>query len=131
MVLHQFCSTFTQARRRDISKSWRVCLLVDPLPLCIWPPPMPPKVFGDAKCRSATNDVLWDYCFVSRSCMLLGFKGAALATSLSSWLNVALLASYAIISPCRKDSWDGFSKKAFCEIRAFLKLAIPSTLMVW
>ncbi|KAK3437734.1 hypothetical protein EUGRSUZ_C02411 [Eucalyptus grandis] len=60
----------------------------------------------------------------------LGNKGAALANAISYWINVLLLAIYVRISPSCKRTWTGFSKEAFHGIPEFLKLAIPSAVMV-
>ena len=61
----------------------------------------------------------------------LGNKGAALANSISNWLNVALLLVYVTFSPACKKTWTSFSREALYDITSFLKLAIPSAAMVW
>jgi MATE family multidrug resistance protein len=60
----------------------------------------------------------------------LGNKGAALANSISSWLNVALLSLYVTFSPACKKTWTSFSREALSDIYNFLKLAIPSAVML-
>ncbi|KAJ4907111.1 MATE efflux family protein [Raphanus sativus] len=60
----------------------------------------------------------------------LGFRGAAVANSISYWLNVILLACYVKFSPSCSLTWTGFSKEALRDIIPFMKLAIPSALMV-
>ncbi|XP_022738656.1 protein DETOXIFICATION 16-like [Durio zibethinus] len=60
----------------------------------------------------------------------LGFKGAALANSISNWINVLLLVFYVKFSPSCAKTWAGFSKVAFHNIFTFLRLAIPSAIMV-
>ncbi|CAK8534215.1 unnamed protein product [Lathyrus sativus] len=62
----------------------------------------------------------------------LGGRGAAIANSMSQWLNVIILSLYIKFSPSCKKTWTGFSKEALAlnSIPIFLKLAIPSTLMV-
>ncbi|XAR68382.1 hypothetical protein NMG60_11003483 [Bertholletia excelsa] len=60
----------------------------------------------------------------------LGIIGAALANSISYWLNVLLLALYVKFSSSCVKSWAGFSKEALNGIPTFLKLAIPSAGMV-
>ncbi|KAH7658566.1 multidrug resistance protein MATE family protein [Dioscorea alata] len=60
----------------------------------------------------------------------LGHKGAALAMSISYWLNVILLALYVKFSPACKKTWTGFSSEALRAIFNFIKLAIPSAVMV-
>lgn len=61
----------------------------------------------------------------------LGSRGAALANSISYWVNVVLLALYVKFSSSCAKSWTGFSKEALHNIPTFLKLAIPSAVMVW
>ncbi|RXI02473.1 hypothetical protein DVH24_030402 [Malus domestica] len=46
-------------------------------------------------------------------------KGAALAISISHWLNVVLVASYVLFSPACKKTWTGFSKQALHDIFSF------------
>ncbi|KAI3712600.1 hypothetical protein L1987_71160 [Smallanthus sonchifolius] len=60
----------------------------------------------------------------------LGSKGAALANSISYWNNVILLALYVKFSSSCAKTWTGFSREAFHDILAFIKLAIPSAVMV-
>ncbi|XP_039143191.1 protein DETOXIFICATION 16-like [Dioscorea cayenensis subsp. rotundata] len=60
----------------------------------------------------------------------LGHKGAALAMSISYWLNVILLVLYVKFSPACKKTWTGFSSEALHDILNFIKLAIPSACMV-
>ncbi|KAH1080530.1 hypothetical protein J1N35_020291 [Gossypium stocksii] len=60
----------------------------------------------------------------------LGFRGAALANSISNWFNVFLLVLYVKLSPSCAKTWAGFSKEAFHNIFTFLRLAIPSAIMV-
>ncbi|XP_066375550.1 protein DETOXIFICATION 17-like [Miscanthus floridulus] len=63
----------------------------------------------------------------------LGHKGAgaALATSVSYWFNVALLAVYVKVSEAGRRSWHGWSREALKlkNAKVYLKLAIPSTFM--
>ncbi|RWR93918.1 protein DETOXIFICATION 16-like protein [Cinnamomum micranthum f. kanehirae] len=60
----------------------------------------------------------------------LGNKGAALANSISYWINVVLLAFYVKFSPACKKTWTGFSKEALHDVFNFIRLAIPSAVMV-
>ncbi|KAH0993338.1 hypothetical protein GBA52_004821 [Prunus armeniaca] len=60
----------------------------------------------------------------------LGYRGAALATSVTYSINALLLALYVRVSPSCKLTWTGFSKEAFHGIPNFLKLSIPSAVMV-
>ncbi|XP_043695206.1 protein DETOXIFICATION 16-like isoform X2 [Telopea speciosissima] len=69
-------------------------------------------------------------------CWILVFKsglgniGAALANSISYWMNVLLLAVYVKFSPSCKNTWTGFSKEALHGVLNFLRLAVPSAVMV-
>ncbi|OIW11936.1 hypothetical protein TanjilG_02143 [Lupinus angustifolius] len=60
----------------------------------------------------------------------LGGRGAALANSISYWVNVLMLSLYVKFSPSCKETWTGFSKEALQNIPQFLLLAIPSAVMV-
>lgn len=61
----------------------------------------------------------------------LASKGAALASGVSYWINVLLLALYIRFSPsCNSITWKGFSTKAFHDIPRFIRLAVPSAIMV-
>ncbi|EMS52664.1 MATE efflux family protein 5 [Triticum urartu] len=60
----------------------------------------------------------------------LGNKGAALANTISYLTNVSILALYIRLSPSCKSTWTGLSTEAFRDILSFLRLAIPSALMV-
>ncbi|KAF5794032.1 putative multi antimicrobial extrusion protein [Helianthus annuus] len=60
----------------------------------------------------------------------LGIKGAALANTISNWINVVLLGVYVKLSPTCKHTWTGFSKEAMNDLLSFLKLAVPSAVMI-
>ncbi|XP_028804679.1 protein DETOXIFICATION 16 [Neltuma alba] len=60
----------------------------------------------------------------------LGNRGAALANSISYWVNVLILSLYVKFSPSCAKAWSGFSKEALHNIPTFLRLAIPSAVMV-
>ncbi|XP_006366204.1 protein DETOXIFICATION 16-like [Solanum tuberosum] len=60
----------------------------------------------------------------------LGSRGAALANATSYWINVFSLVAYIKISPSFKSTWTGFSTEAFSDIPRYLRLAIPSALMI-
>ncbi|XP_022965029.1 protein DETOXIFICATION 16-like [Cucurbita moschata] len=60
----------------------------------------------------------------------LEIRGAAIANSISYWLNVLMLIVYVKFSSSCSKSWTGFSVQAFHNIPYFLKLAIPSACMV-
>uniref|UniRef100_M1A5S6 Fertility restorer n=1 Tax=Solanum tuberosum TaxID=4113 RepID=M1A5S6_SOLTU len=62
--------------------------------------------------------------------IVLGIKGAALANAISYWINVFLLAGYVKFSPACRKTWTGFSKEALDDILDFIKLAIPSAVMI-
>lgn len=71
--------------------------------------------------------VCWGLVFKSG----LGGKGAALAITISNWINVFLLAMYVKFSPACMKTWTGFSKEALHDILSFVKLAVPSAIMIW
>ncbi|KAK4843064.1 hypothetical protein QYF36_003486 [Acer negundo] len=60
----------------------------------------------------------------------LGSRGAAVANSISYWINVLLLVAYVKFSSSCQKTWTGFSMEAFHNIVNFLRLAIPSAVMV-
>ncbi|XP_027343250.1 protein DETOXIFICATION 16-like [Abrus precatorius] len=60
----------------------------------------------------------------------LGSRGAAIANSTSYWVNVLILTLYVKFSPSCAATWTGFSKEALHNIPSFLRLAIPSAVMV-
>ena len=60
-----------------------------------------------------------------------GLLGAALTLSLSWWILVILNALYILLSPSCKDTWTGFSMKAFTGIWPYFKLTIASAVMLW
>ncbi|XP_020251773.1 protein DETOXIFICATION 16-like [Asparagus officinalis] len=70
------------------------------------------------------------FCWVLVLKSSLGVRGAAIAISLSYWVNVLLLALYVKLSPACKRTWTGFSREALKDIPKFLKLAIPSAAMI-
>ncbi|KAF6173172.1 hypothetical protein GIB67_028470 [Kingdonia uniflora] len=69
-------------------------------------------------------------------CWVLVFKcgfgtvGAALATSISFWLNTIVLGLYVKYSPSCERTRVPLSKEAFQGIRSFLRLALPSAVMI-
>ncbi|XP_024374051.1 protein DETOXIFICATION 16 isoform X2 [Physcomitrium patens] len=60
----------------------------------------------------------------------LGFRGAAIATSLSIWVNAILLILYVKLSGACEKTWKTFSREAFNHLHEFLRLAIPSCVMI-
>ncbi|KAK3156631.1 hypothetical protein QOZ80_2AG0109810 [Eleusine coracana subsp. coracana] len=60
----------------------------------------------------------------------LGSKGVALGISFSYLVNVSIMALYVRLSPSCKATRTGFSVEAFRDIPSFLKLAMPSALMI-
>ncbi|CAL4969882.1 unnamed protein product [Urochloa decumbens] len=60
----------------------------------------------------------------------LGSRGAALANGVAYLANLAFLAVYVRVSPSCKTTWQGFSSEALRGIAGFLKLAMPSALMM-
>ncbi|KAL9682371.1 hypothetical protein QQ045_014167 [Rhodiola kirilowii] len=71
-------------------------------------------------------------CWIMLSKSNLGYRGAALSTTMSVWLSqhVFIYSMYIKFSANCKETWPGFSTEALSGIRFHLRLAIPSTLMV-
>ena len=61
----------------------------------------------------------------------LGNKGAAIAISISSWLNVALLGLYVKHSSACEKTRITFSKDALYVMGEFFRFAVPAAVMVW
>ncbi|XP_043702004.1 protein DETOXIFICATION 41-like [Telopea speciosissima] len=59
-----------------------------------------------------------------------GLLGAALTLSLSWWLLVFVTGLYIILSPSCKETWTGFSRKAFRGLWSYLKLTVASAVML-
>ncbi|PON96731.1 Multi antimicrobial extrusion protein [Trema orientale] len=59
-----------------------------------------------------------------------GSRGAALSIAISYWINVWILATYIKFSPLCRKTWTGFSKAGMKNLLDFLKLGVPSALMV-
>lgn len=59
----------------------------------------------------------------------LGYRGAAVANSITYWINALLLFLYVRTSASCKSTWTGFSKEAFHGLSDFLRLSIPSAVM--
>ncbi|KAL6552560.1 Protein DETOXIFICATION 16 [Orobanche hederae] len=60
----------------------------------------------------------------------LGSRGAAVANSISYWLNVFLLSLYIKFSSSCSKTWTGFSKESLHDVVNFIRLAVPSAVMV-
>lgn len=61
----------------------------------------------------------------------MGGKGAALSNAISYWVYMILLAVYVRVSSSCLQTWAGFSMEAFHGACDFLRLAVPSALMLW
>lgn len=87
-----------------------------------------PMMFSSAMTTLLHLPICWFMVYKSG----LGSRGAAIANSISYWINVTILALYVKFSPSCKKTWTGFSKEAFAlnNIPIFLKLAVPSAVMV-
>ncbi|KAL8549560.1 hypothetical protein ACS0TY_008409 [Phlomoides rotata] len=77
---------------------------------------------------TATFHVFLCWLFVFK--IELGSKGAALANSTSYWINVVLLALYVKFSSACSRTFMGLSREAFNDIPRFLRLAVPSGIMI-
>ncbi|KAI5059253.1 hypothetical protein GOP47_0025572 [Adiantum capillus-veneris] len=60
----------------------------------------------------------------------LGYRGAAVANSISFWIDALFLFLYVHFSQSCSQSWVPLSLEAFQDLKAFLKLAIPSAAMI-
>ncbi|KAI4999769.1 hypothetical protein ZWY2020_004358 [Hordeum vulgare] len=60
----------------------------------------------------------------------MGYTGAALAISVSYWLNVAMLVAYIVMSSTCKETRTPPTIRAFRGVGVFLRLALPSALMI-
>lgn len=60
-----------------------------------------------------------------------GIKGAAIAMCMSNWLYTILLALYIKFSSTCKSTWTGFSRESLHNMPQFLKIGIPSAIMLW
>ncbi|TVU05608.1 hypothetical protein EJB05_48777, partial [Eragrostis curvula] len=69
-------------------------------------------------------------CWLLVRALGLGAAGAALAIAVSYLANLCFLATYVRLSPRCRATWTGFSREAFRGIPAFVRLAVPSTLMM-
>lgn len=55
-----------------------------------------------------------------------GYDGAALAVVTSQWMMFMSLLGYVLcVTPHRKGTWQGWSRQAFVDLGAYVKLAIP------
>lgn len=88
-------------------------------------------VFPMVLCSGITAFLHILLCWVLVFKSKLGSSGAALANSISSWINVLLIALYVKFSSSCTNTWPGFSKDALHKIPTFLKISIPSALMLW
>ncbi|XP_038685585.1 protein DETOXIFICATION 16-like [Tripterygium wilfordii] len=60
----------------------------------------------------------------------LGSRSAALSIAISYWINVIMLSIYIKFSPKCYKTWTGFSRDGMKNLSSFLRLGIPSALMV-
>ena len=60
-----------------------------------------------------------------------GLLGAALSLSFSWWLLVIASGVYIVLSPRCKETWTGFSSKAFRGIWPYFKFTVASAFMLW
>ena len=76
-----------------------LCPFHDPKPVCLWPPSVSSQILANPKHCLPNDGNIWNHNFSPSSGVLasgvqsgLGSKGAALANSISYWINVLLLA---------------------------------------
>ena len=76
-------------------------------------------------------------CLHAPLCWVLVFKtnlgniGAALAVGMAYWVNVFVLGFYVYFSPACKATRAKLTSDAVWNVREFLRLALPSALMIW
>ncbi|XXG83816.1 hypothetical protein AAC387_Pa10g1486 [Persea americana] len=87
-------------------------------------------VFPMMICTGTTALLHLFFCWVLVFKSGLGNNGTALANSISYWINATLLALYVKFSPACKKTWTGFSKEALHNVPNFIRLAIPSAVML-
>ncbi|KAF5949741.1 hypothetical protein HYC85_011734 [Camellia sinensis] len=61
----------------------------------------------------------------------LGFKGATLSMSISLWIVALMLGVYVLCANRFEPTWHGFPIETFRHVFVNLKLALPSTVMLW
>lgn len=88
-------------------------------------------VFSMLLCSAATLGLHVSLCWVLVHQSVLGYRGAAIATSVSFWINVLSVFLYVRQSGHCTGTWDGFSKEALKDFQEFLRLSLSSGTMVW
>lgn len=85
-----------------------------------------------AYCAAVTLTLHVALCWLVVFKLDLGFRGSAIATSVSYWMNVLLLVTFVKLSNCCEKTWvNGFSREAFTDLKPFLRLAVASSVMLW
>ncbi|KAH6763068.1 MATE efflux family protein [Perilla frutescens var. hirtella] len=77
---------------------------------------------------TAVFHIFWCWLFLFR--LEFGSRGAAVANAVSYWINVVLLVVYIKFSSACAESFTGFSREAFSDMLGFLRLAVPSAMMI-
>jgi MATE family multidrug resistance protein len=78
----------------------------------------------------ATMAIHIPLCYVMVFRTGFGYTGAALTIGISYWLNVAMLVGYIVFSSSCKETRTRPTMEAFKGVDAFLRLALPSALMI-
>lgn len=60
----------------------------------------------------------------------LGVVGAAIAVSITYWVEMVLHLLYIVVSGIYKDTWTGFSKDCLIDWKPFVHLALPGMMMI-
>lgn len=60
----------------------------------------------------------------------LGYRGAGLATSISLWLQFVMLLGYILFMKKGESTWPGWSRACLVDWFPFVKLAIPSVVLI-
>ncbi|CAM6108347.1 unnamed protein product [Calypogeia fissa] len=82
-------------------------------------------------CSAASLALHVGLCWLIIYVLGMGFRGAALATSISYWLNVLFLFLYVRRTKVCKETWGpGLTMEALHDLKSFLKLAASSGVMI-
>ncbi|KAL3689232.1 hypothetical protein R1sor_015541 [Riccia sorocarpa] len=69
-------------------------------------------------------------CYLVIYTLGFGFRGAAIVTGISQWINALFIGSYIMFSSTFSKTWTGLSTEAFQDIFLFFKVAFPSAVMI-
>ncbi len=82
-------------------------------------------------CAAAACLLQFPLCLLLITKLNWGYKGGAVAMSVSTILDTVILVTILRFSPKCKKSFTSLSLEALHDLRGFFKLAVPSALMMW